>query len=205
MMPCPQLTDREGYELFRRAIVEGSSDAWSEIYVYYRPIILGWSRQSCAKSLAGAIPEDVADRALSRAWLALTPEQFARFNCLPSLMGYLRSCVTTAVIDDSRALATRERMYQRLEVPDVTTPEQEVLQNTIRLAFWRQVFRIVRSAHERLVLKEAFVLALPPRKIHARHPEMFADVAIVYAIKRNLINRLMRNRELRQLYEDLFL
>ena len=201
----PRLTDHEGYELFRRAVVERSGDAWLEIHAYYRPVILGWSRQCCAKSLGDELPEDIADRALSRAWSALTPEQFAHFNGLPALLAYLRSCVTAAAIDDSRAVVTRERAYQRLEVRVVTTPEQEVLQKAIRRAFWQQILRIVTSASERVVLKESFVLALPPRKICARHPDLFQDVAMVYAVKRNLVNRLMRSRELRQLYEDLFL
>lgn len=201
----PQLTDREGYELFRRAIVERSSDAWSAIYAYYRPLILGWSRQYSARSAGGESAEDIADRALSRAWSALSAKQFDQFNSLAALLAYLRTCVSAAVIDNSRAVATRERAYRRLDVRAVATPEQEVLLNNIRLAFWREIFKIVRSVHERVVLEETFVHALAPRQIFARHPDLFADVDIVYAVKRNLISRLVRSRELRQLYEDLFL
>jgi hypothetical protein len=204
-MHSPKLTDHEGYELFRSAIVERSSEAWAAIYAYYRPVILGWSRQYCAKSSSDESPEDIADRALSRAWSALTAEQFAHFNSLAALMAYLRSCVVAAVIDNSRAKATRERAYQRLEVRAVATPEQVVLQNNVRLAFWRQVLKIVTSDLERVVLRETFVLALPPRQIFVRHPDLFEDVALVYALKRNLVNRLVRSRELRRLYEDLFM
>jgi len=204
-MQSLKLTDREGYELFRCAIVERSSEAWAAIYAHYRPVILGWSRQYCAKSSSDESPEDIADRAFSRAWLALTAEQFAHFNSLAALMAYLRSCVVAAAIDISRALATRERAYQRLEVRAVITPEQQVLQNNARQAFWQQVLKIVTADLERMVLEEAFVLALPPRTIFARHPGLFEDVAQVYALKRNLINRLVRSREFRQLYEDLFL
>jgi len=204
-MQSPKLTDREGYELFRSAIVERSGEAWAAIYAYYRPVILGWSRQYCAKSSGNESAEDIADRAFSRAWSALTAEQFAHFNSLAALMAYLRSCVAAAVIDNSRAAATRERAYQRLEVRVVMTPEQQVLQNNARRAFWREVFKIVTSDLERVVLFESFVLALPPRQIFARHLELLEDVALVYALKRNLVNRLIRSRELRQLYEDLFM
>jgi DNA-directed RNA polymerase specialized sigma24 family protein len=204
-MATPKLTDREGYELFRSAIVERSGEAWAAIYAHYRPVILGWSRQYCASSSSDESAEDIADRAFSRAWLALTPKHFAHFNSLAALMAYLRSCVAAAVIDISRAVATRERAYQRLEVRTVMTPEQEVLQNNARRAFWPQVLMIVTADLERLVLEEAFVLGLPPRKIFARHPDLFEDVAQVYALKRNLINRLVRSREFRQLYEDFFL
>src|ERR687886_111443 len=183
----PQLTDREGYELFRSAIVERSGDAWAAIYAHYRPQILGWSRQYCARSWGDESAEDIADRALSRAWLALTAKQFDQFNSLAALLAYLRSCVSAAVIDSSRAAATRERAYQRLEIGTVMTPEQEVLQNTMRLAFWQQVFKIVTEEPERVVLEETFVLALPPRQIFARHPDLFEHVDLVYALKRNLL------------------
>jgi hypothetical protein len=85
------------------------------------------------------------------------------------------------------------------------TPEQQVLQNNVRRAFWQQVLKIVTADLERVVLEEAFVLALPPRTIFARHPDLFEDIKLVYALKRNLINRLVRSREFRQLYEDFFL
>jgi DNA-directed RNA polymerase specialized sigma24 family protein len=201
----PQLSDREGYELFRSAIVERSGDAWAAIYANYRPQILGWSRQYCAHWSGDESAEDIADRALSRAWLALTAKQFDQFNSLAALLAYLRSCVAAAVIDHSRAMATRERAYQRLEVDVVVSPEQEVLQNNMRLAFWRQVFKIVTAEPERVVLKETFVLALPPRKIFARHRDLFEHVDLVYAAKRNLIGRLERNREFRRLCEELFM
>jgi len=199
------LSDHEGYELFRKAIVERSSDAWSLIYAHYHSLILAWSRQYCAKLPGDESAEDIADRALSRAWSALTPEHFAQFNCLAALMAYLRSCVVAAVIDNSRAAATRDRAYQRLEIRAVMTPEQQVLQNNARLAFWQQVLKIVTADLERVVLKETFVLALPPRTIFARHPDLFADVELIYALKRNLVSRLVRSRELRQIYEDLFM
>jgi hypothetical protein len=204
-MQSPKLTDREGYELFRSAIVERSGEAWAAIYANYRPVILGWSRQYCAKSSGDESAEDIADRALARAWSALTAEQFPHFNSLAALMAYMRSCVAAAVIDNSRAMATRERAYQRLELRAVLTPEQQVLRKNARLVFWKQILKIVTADLERVVLKETFVLALPPRRIFARHPGLFKDVAQVYALKRNLINRLVRSRELRQLYEDLFM
>jgi len=202
MMQSSKLTDHEGYELFRSAIVERSGEAWAAIYAYYRPIILGWSRQYCARSSTDESAEDIADRALSRAWSALTAEQFAHFGSLASLMAYLRSCVAAAVIDNARAMATRERAYQRLEVGVVATPEQHVLYSNARQVFWQHVLKIVTAELERLVLKETFVFALPPRAIFARHPDLFESIDQVYALKRNLTNRLVRSREFRRICEE---
>jgi DNA-directed RNA polymerase specialized sigma24 family protein len=196
------LSDREGYELFRRAIVERSNEAWSAIYFHYCPRILGWSRQYCAKLPGDETAEDLAHRAIARAWQALGAEQFAQFGSLGALLAYLRSCVSAAVIDASRTAITRERAYRRLEVRLGRAPEQEVLHRAMVHLLWKQVFELVSSEHERVVVDEAFVLALRPRQIFARHQDLFANVALVYSVKRNLLSRLERSSELRQLYEE---
>jgi hypothetical protein len=197
-----ELSDREGYELFRRAIVERSDDAWTQIYTHYRPLLVAWSRQYRSRSPSAEPPEDIADRALARAWAALSPERFATFASLSALLGYLRSCVGATAIDLTRVEATRERAYQKLEVRVTATPEQIVVERTARAALWRMVARMVTCEAERIVLEESFVLALPPREILDRHPEHFADVGAVYGAKRNLLNRLMRCRDLQKLRDE---
>jgi DNA-directed RNA polymerase specialized sigma24 family protein len=196
------LSDREGYELFRRAIVERSDDAWSQIYQRYRPLMLGWSRQSRTRSPSSETAEDIADRALARAWAALSPERFAQFGGLPALLGYLRTCVAATAIDSTRVEITRERAYQKLEAGAVDTPEQLVVDDAARAALWAAVYDLVATEQERIVLIETFTLALPPRLIQARYPELFASVAEVYSAKRNLFSRLTRCRQLRSLLED---
>ena len=63
--------------------------------------------------------------------------------------------------------------------------------------------KLVSSEHERIILVESFVLGLPPRTILERHQDCFEDVPAIYGAKRNLLNRLERSRDLRQLYQDL--
>jgi hypothetical protein len=46
------------------------------------------------------------------------------------------------------------------------------------------------------------VYGFPPRVIWAHHPQLFADIATVYRTKRNLFERLQRNRDLLQLLEE---
>src|SRR5581483_2239068 len=105
-------------------------------------------------------------------------------------------------IDASPTAITRERAYRRLEVRLGRAPEQEVLHRAMVHLLWKQVFELVSSEHERVVVDEAFVLALRPRQIFARHQDLFANVALVYSVKRNLLSRLERSSELRQLYEE---
>jgi hypothetical protein len=92
-----QLTDHDGFELFRSAIVERSEEAWQAIYAQYRPLLVAWSYQYRLRVPSEELPEDLADRALARAWAALSPDRFAKFSNLAALLGYLRSCVGATV------------------------------------------------------------------------------------------------------------
>jgi len=203
MMYRQELSDQQGYELFRRAIVERDDEAWTAIHTYFRPLLLGWSRYYCARSPAGEQAEDLADHGLARAWAARAPEQFGRFPNLPTLLAYLRNCVAAAVIDSARGAAVRERLYQGLESRAWAPPEEIVVNTSSRAELWRIVSEVAATEQERIVLHDGFVLALPPRQIQARHPDRFADVAAVYGAKRNLLSRLARCRALQQLRDDL--
>jgi DNA-directed RNA polymerase specialized sigma24 family protein len=198
-----ELTEDAGYELFRRAIVERDEEAWAAIYAHYRQLLVSWARHASANAPAIGQSEDIADRALARAWSALTAEQFVHFPSLAALLAYLRTCVGAAAIDAARAEATRERAYQKLELPSVTTPEELVLGAQSRDELWQLLNKLISNEHERIILIESFVLGLPPRTILERHKDRFEDVPAIYGAKRNLLNRLERSRDLRKLYQDL--
>jgi hypothetical protein len=82
-------------------------------------------------------------------------------------------------------------------------PEQLVLAEVDRTTLWEIVRSAVATPAERIALVESYVYNLPPRAIHMRHPSLFASIADVYRVKRNLLKRLQRNRELGHLYAEL--
>jgi DNA-directed RNA polymerase specialized sigma24 family protein len=193
-----------GYELFRRAILTRDEDAWIEIGTRYRAMLIAWAGQS---SVMGSIDEgceDVADRALARAWSALSPARFTSFPNLAALMGYLRACVSATAIDMARARAVRERAYQKLDPAVTITPEQVVIEEIERVDLWRAVLGAISCEQERTVLIESFQLNLPPRAILARHPDLFGDVGEVYMAKRHLIGRLQRDPNVRRFEANQF-
>jgi DNA-directed RNA polymerase specialized sigma24 family protein len=192
----------DGYELFHRAIVERDPDAWEQIAVQYRNMMVGWARRCQVAELAGEPYENIADEALARAWRALTPERFEQFANLAALLGYLRTCVAHTAIDAARSRAAAERAAEWHELSASAAPEQRVLEQFDREELWRVASQIAASEAEQVVLVERFVLDLPPRVIHVRHPELFPHVRRVYETIRNLGDRLRRSRDLRQLYGD---
>jgi DNA-directed RNA polymerase specialized sigma24 family protein len=190
----------EEYELFRQAILHRDADAWAAIHARYHSLLVSWAYYSGAHGCL-ELPADIADHALARAWAALTPERFAEFPSLASLLSYLRTCVKTTAIDIARAQAASERAWQQIDAGEPATPEQIILGNLDRDALWQIVIALANTPSDRITLLESCVYGLPPRAIQARHPGLFPNVASVYTTKRNLFNRLQRNQDLLRLRE----
>jgi DNA-directed RNA polymerase specialized sigma24 family protein len=195
-------SQHESYELFRRAIVERDEQAWIDSAARYRPLLAAWASRCSASAALTESYEDLADQAFARAWSALSPERFASFPTLAAVLAYMRACVTTTVIDHARSELSRERIEQSIEANDVSTPEQQIMDQFQRQEVWRLAEAAVVSEQERVVLRETFVYDLPPRAILRRHPELYADAHAIYTTKRNFFDRLPRCAELRQVYQD---
>jgi len=106
------------------------------------------------------------------------------------------------VIDHAREQAGQLRAIQSISSTGISAaPEQEVLEEFDRTEIWRLIVQMTSNPQEQIIVRESLVDALPPRAIQARHPDMFADVIQVYRVKRNLVNRFQRNRELQQLWQ----
>jgi DNA-directed RNA polymerase specialized sigma24 family protein len=142
--------------------------------------------------------EDIADRAFVRAWSALTPERFQEFSGLAAILAYLRTCVTSVLLDLARAENARERMLHSLTFSLDASPEEIVLSEMDNTALWRMVSSLVESRQDAAVLLLNIVLGLPSRHVLALRPYLFSSVDDVYRAKRNLIGRLKRSRDLQR-------
>jgi DNA-directed RNA polymerase specialized sigma24 family protein len=193
----------EDYELFRRAIMERDADAWTAIHRRYRALLIAWASRYGSAARLGELPEDIADQAFARAWMALTPQHFATFAGLAQLLAYLRTCVATTVIDGARSQLASERRRQQIHERAVATPEQIVVASMAHVELWRMLKAMAQTPAEEVILVESIAYALPPREILARHPQLFCGIADVYSAKRNLFARLQRNHDLLRLHQEL--
>jgi DNA-directed RNA polymerase specialized sigma24 family protein len=190
---------QDGYDLFRQAIVEQDADAWAMIAERYRNLLIAWAARCPGANTCGECYGDLADEALARAWKALTPQRFATFPALAWLLAYLRVCVTATVIDATRARVTYEHAFQYVDSRAYVPTEQTVIERLGRVELWQLVMSLATTEAEQVVLRERFVLNLPPRIILARHPALFSDVNAIYTVLRNLRDRLRRHKELARL------
>ena len=196
---------RYSYELFRRALVERDEAAWEQLYRHYSGLVEGWIRRSGAFVSSGESSEYFVVGAFTKFWRAITPERFASFPTLASLLQYLQLCATSVVIDSVRAQSWSEMLPEETISPShgpQTSPDEEAVSRVDREEFWRFINEQLNGEVERVVVYYSFVLGLTPRAIFARRGDLFNSVNDVYNVKRNVLGRLSRNQQLRQMVDS---
>jgi DNA-directed RNA polymerase specialized sigma24 family protein len=191
------------YELFRRALVERNEAAWEQLFLHYSGLVEGWVRRNGAFNSSGESSEYFVVGAFTKFWRAISPERFASFPTLASLLHYLQLCATSVVIDSVRAQSWAEMLPEDTINQSVTpqySPDEEAVSRVYREEFWQMIDAQLNGDTERVVVYCSFVLGLTPRAIYARHDDMFNSVNDVYNVKRNVLGRLGRNAQLRQMF-----
>jgi DNA-directed RNA polymerase specialized sigma24 family protein len=194
--PC---RDALALELFRRAICDADSAAWEAIITQYRGLVRGWVRQHPAAGVVVENDDDRVARTFERFWCAVGPERLFQFTNLSALMGYLKLCVHSVIVDDAR----RNRMGRNTPldtsaevVSDSASVEDDVLGNMLAQDVWELILQLLPDATERMVAELSFIRGMAPRDIQALNSHRFATVSEVYRIKRSLMERLRRSPQL---------
>jgi DNA-directed RNA polymerase specialized sigma24 family protein len=192
------------FELFRRAIQERSQRAWDLVYSQYRSLVAGWVLRHPAFAACGEEAEYLANRAFEKMWAALTPDKFGHMPDLKSVLRYLQMCVHSVVVDEARLGEPPAEDLPADDSPAAAGEWGRTAQNVAvdrldREQFWEAIGRRLLSDKERRVVYGSFVLALKPREICAEFPGTFRDVTEAYRVKQNVLERLGRDAELREL------
>jgi DNA-directed RNA polymerase specialized sigma24 family protein len=192
---------RFSYELFRRALVERSELAWEHIYAHYGPLVESWVRRSGAFTGSGESSEYFVGAAFTKFWRAIT-ERFEQFSTLASLLSYLQLCAGSVVIDSVRAQSWAEMLPEEAipfgHAPHAS-PDEEAMKRVNCEEFWTYVDTQLNNEAERVVVFRSFVLGMKPGDIYNDYQHLFQSINDVYNVKRNVLGRLSRNPELRQM------
>ena len=177
------------FELFRRAILQKSEHCWSALYAQYSKL---------------------AD-AFTAFWRAFTAEKLGQAERLAQVLSYLRACTTTAVLQAKRREDRRIKQaawdQDALDAtpdpqPTNSRPEQLLMTTMWQEKLWQIVNRCCHDERERVLARLSFISDLKPSEILERHPDLFVDVAEIYTMRRNLKNRLWRDKELQELWGE---
>jgi hypothetical protein len=201
-------------ELFRRAIAEHSPECWSAIYAQYRKLVIHWILE-CLRSgreLEQSTLDELVLGAFTAFWQGFTSEKLQRAEGLASVLKYLKSCAFTAVLQFRRRAATRQERSLEPLADDETAGgsvlrspsnvEREILHAQQAHHLWEIVDHHCADDRERLLARLSFVADLTPSRIMALHPGIFGSAEEIYALRRNLRNRLMQNPQLRRMQQE---
>ena len=191
------------FELFRRAIRERDQPAWELICIQYQALVAGWVRQHSRFEESGEEVQYFVNGAFGKIAISLTPDRFTGFSDIGSLLRYLKMCVHSVIVDYHR-LVEQERFAPLEDASEEESsepaPEEETMHRSEQRAFWDLIRSRLQDEKERAVIYGSFVLALKPQELLELFRNLFGDIDEIYRVKQNIIARLRRDPEFRNLF-----
>jgi DNA-directed RNA polymerase specialized sigma24 family protein len=191
------------FELFRRAIVLRDEQAWFGIYELYNAVVSSWILHLVPK-LEGPDFEALVNGVFAKFARAVNAQRGSDFSCVQGLLGYLKRCAESVVADHCRSQRARlrEETFEFLDQePVLDDPADLVATQLAAQELWQLIWREVTSVEERLIVQLVCALGLSPRELQRRYSHVFTSVDDIYRIKRNVLERLRRNKALLQLLD----
>jgi len=189
------------FELFRRAFVHRDQIAWEHLYRTYQPLVFKWINNHPAFEDSGEEVDYFANRTFDKIWFSISPAKFSNFKELNALLGYLKMCVGSVILDHVRnkaklKLETLEDSNESEPNFQYPTVEDQTINHIEAKELWKRIKECLSDRQEYTVVYACFLLDLKPREILIQFPLLFADIGEVYRIKENVMDKLRRNSEL---------
>jgi len=180
-----------GLELLHRALVQHDQDAWAGVQHCLSELVQGWlyghPRREAA--LRWESEESYVALAFERFWQARVQQQIA-FKTLAGALTYLRASLNGALLDTLRAY-TRPREVPLPEPGAPGEPSCEDRPDSSEL--WEILQGVLPSEREQRLAYLLYHCNLKPREIVRLCQEEWSDVQEVYRLRRNILERLLRN------------
>jgi DNA-directed RNA polymerase specialized sigma24 family protein len=186
--------DQYCLEIFYRALKKQDDEAWELLMRNFRGVAVGWLRSHPRYRLAMRhdSEENYVVEAFARLWRA-KHDKSLDFDSLAAALAYLKRCLSGTVLDMLRAY---DRQMLQLPEPATGSPEEPVAQEEDDgRELWEVIQSFLPTEREKRVAYLMFHCNLKPREIMQHCPGMFSDVKEVYHLRRNIEDRLMRNRD----------
>lgn len=178
------------FELLRRALAEGMTDAFTHFYHIYERQVRNWVYQHHNFERAGESADFFTNISLNQFYFALRGPKFNHFPSLPKALAYLKLCVHTAIaqyVRDQEKLA----MLSLESAGDVASPSDPSVHLQIG-EIWGYICTLLPNQRDRLIARCTFVLNMKPSEIVACHPDQWQNEREV-SIALYRIRQLLRN------------
>ncbi|HEX6480125.1 MAG TPA: hypothetical protein VF043_14890 [Ktedonobacteraceae bacterium] len=187
--------DQYCLEIFHRALLQHDNDAWTLLEDRFSPMVKSWVRSHPRQDAACRLDseENYVAKAFARFWQAAAYNQEVRFTSLAAALSYLKTCLTGAILDTLRSYAKADLS---LNDPDHPLQEEPALEDDTDdgQELWSIIQSLLPNAREQRLAYLLFHCGLKAREVVQFCGQEFNDVNEVYRLRRNIIERLIRNR-----------
>src|SRR6266852_2952346 len=168
--------DRHCVELFRRALVEQTDEAWSALQQCFSETVRSWlwSHPGHDVALLRDSEENYIAQTFSRFWYAVRDQQL-EFTTLPAALRYLHATLNGLLMDTLRShLRGRAR---EVPLPEPGCSEEPATADDIdEQSIWESIQSFLPDERERRVAYLLYYCGLKPRDIVIRCSQEFSDV-----------------------------
>jgi hypothetical protein len=195
------VTNIEQYwlELFYRALVQHDPDAWELLQERCYPLVRTWMAKYPHHAIACSYKPVAyyAAHTFTRVWQS-SMDNNLEFDTLSAAIGYLKFSLQGVVID---ALRVFSRPYEA-PPPDSGSGqitnyiEEPAAENNYGSSeVWDNIESLLSNERERRLAYLFYHCNLKPKEIVRDYPEEFSDVQEIYPLTRNIMQRLIHNRD----------
>lgn len=182
-----------GLELLHRAIMQGDQAAWEGVQQCLGEMVRGWLRCHASRAAACRLEseENYVALAFERFWQATARQQVA-FETFAGALAYLRACLNGAILDTLRAYS-RPKEVPLLEAEESAEPYGE--DQTDSSEVWQVLQTMLPDGREQRLTYLLYHCGLKPREVVRFCPQEWSDIQEVYRLRRNIMDRLLRNAD----------
>ena len=184
--------DRYCLEILRRATLHGDQHAWECLQRCFNGILRGWMHRHPSRDAAYHFDSDenYIAQAFERFWLASACNEKLEFSTLAAALRYLHACLNGAILDTLRAYS-RPKEVPLPEPGEAGEPLVEEYDEGGEV--WEAIHSLLPDEREQRVAYLLYHCGLKPREIVRFCPQEFSGVQEVYRLRRNIVERLLRN------------
>jgi hypothetical protein len=191
--------ERYCLEIFHRALVLRNEQAWDMLSRRFSGTILGWLRRHPYRETAYRLHNEADYVALTieRLWMVTVRNQSLEFQSLAGALKFMRASLNCVIIDAMRG-QTKE-----MAIPETGFDEPVAPDPDDGSELWEIIKSMVPGEREKRLAYLLFHCNLKPRQVVQFCPQEFSDVREIFRMKRNILDRLQRRKDiLRRLLDD---
>jgi len=190
--------DQYCLEIFHRAMVNHDPDAWELLQQRFSPIVRAWMRNHPHRDVAcrHQSEEDYVVDTFSRVWQASIRNMLA-FDTLAAALSYLKLSLQGTIVDRLRAYSRPKEAPLPDPGSDTYYSEEPATEDDYDShELWAIIKGLLPDKRERRLAYLLYHCGLKSREIVQYVPEEFSDIKEIYRLTRNIMERLVRNRDL---------